>query len=42
MLGGKQMSEVIERISEAFLKILALFKRPALEVPELVEEDDVS
>ena len=34
------MSEVIERISEAFLKILALFKRPVLEVPEPVEEEE--
>lgn len=31
------MSEVLERISEAFLKILALFKRPILEKPDFVE-----
>lgn len=31
------MSEVLERISEAFLKILALFKAPALEKPEQIE-----
>ena len=38
------MSEVIERISEAFLKILALFKKPVLEVPEPVEvqEEEVT
>jgi hypothetical protein len=31
------MSEVLERISETFLKILALFKTPSLERPEPVE-----
>lgn len=34
------MNEVLEKISNAFLKILALFKQPTLEKPDLVKIDE--